>query len=107
MTHEVILTRFAQNELDQAHDWWTKNRSAAQANRWYSSFVRTMLTLETNPERVPLAPESALFPYDVRQLNFGLSGKPTHRALFSIRDKTVVILRVRHLSQKPLSADDF
>lgn len=105
--HDVVLTRHAQDELEQAYDWWAENRSTRQADRWYTGFIQAMLALEQDPERFSLAPESDLFSIDVRQLHYGVSGKPTHRALFTIRsDTSVVILRVRHLAQKPLTSDE-
>ncbi len=103
---EVILTQRAQEEFDQAHAWWADNRSSEQANRWYLAFVQAMRTLETAPLRWPLAPESKFFPCEVRQLNFGLGRRPTHRALYTVRPACVVILRIRHLAQEPLSFDD-
>ena len=104
--YDVILTDRAQGELDGTHKWWAANRSSQQADRWYVGFVKEMLTLEENPERCPLAPENDLFPYEVRQLHYGLGGKPTHRALYAVRPDNVVILRVRHLAQKPLTDED-
>ena len=93
---EVLLTQRAQEELDEAHHWWAENRSAEQANRWYLGFLEAMLTLEHVPFRWPFAPENDYFPYEVRQLNFGLGSRPTHRALYTVRPDVVVILRVRH-----------
>jgi plasmid stabilization system protein ParE len=103
---ELLITTRAQQELDRAYDWWVDHRSAAQANLWYGGFIEALLKLETDSEQHPLAAESGLFPYKVRQLNYGLSGKPTHRALYTIRGEQVVILRVRHVAQQPLSSDD-
>jgi plasmid stabilization system protein ParE len=105
--HEVLLAQRAQEELEDAHQWWAENRSSEQADRWYTGFVRAMLALENNPERCLLAPEGELFPMEIRQLNFGLANKPTHRALYTVRPDAVVILRVRHLAQQPMSSDDF
>jgi plasmid stabilization system protein ParE len=65
---EVILTDRAQAELDRTHNWWAKNRSPEQADRWYVGIVKEMLTLEQSPERCPLAPENEFFPFEVRQL---------------------------------------
>lgn len=104
--HDVLLTRRAQDELDRNHDWWAKNRSPEQADRWYVGFIQAMLTLENDPERCPLAPENELFLIEVRQLNFGLGNTLTHRALYTVRPDAVVILRVRHLAQQPLSSED-
>lgn len=105
-TFEVSLTKKAQEELDKSHDWWAQNRSREQANRWYVGFFRAMISLEQNPARCPLAPESNHFPYELRQLSYGLGSKPTHRAVFTIRKKVVVILRIRHLAQGMIRPDD-
>ena len=104
--YEVLLTRRAQEELDQQHDWWAEHRSANQANRWYVGFVAEMLTLEQNPKRCMLAPENKLFPYTVWQLNYGISRGLTHRALYTIKGNTIVILRVRHLRQAMLMEEN-
>jgi hypothetical protein len=52
-----------------------------------------------------LAPENERFPYEVRQLNFGIGRKPTHRIVYTIRPREVVILRVRHLAQQNIDVD--
>jgi hypothetical protein len=61
--------------------------------------------LEQNPDRCALAPENDRFPYEIRQLNFGIGRKPTHRLVFTIRPKEVVILRVRHLAQQDIDVE--
>lgn len=104
-TFEVFLTEKAQEELDESHNWWAQNRSPDQANRWYVGFFQAMKNLEQNPTRCPLAPENDHFPYELRQLNYGLSSKPTHRAIFTIRNKVVVIVRIRHLAQALIEPD--
>ena len=44
-------------------------------------------------------------PYEIRQLNFGLGSKPTHRLVYAIRRDRVVILRVRRLAQQSLDVE--
>ncbi len=102
-SYEVVLTQKAQDEVDQAHDWWAENRSAEQANRWYVGFFQGMISLEENPARCSLALENNQFGYELRQFNYGLGSSPTHRAIFTIRDRTVLVLRVRHLAQTPIT----
>jgi len=102
-TFEVVLTKRAQDEINQAHDWWADHRSTEQANRWYLKFFEAMITLEKNPSRCQLAPENDRFDYELRQLSFGVGSTPTHRAVFVIRDTTVLILRIRHLAQAPIA----
>lgn len=101
--YEVILTQHALEELESNYDWWAENRSLEQANRWYSGLIGELLTLEKNPERCSLAFEHKVFGMKVHQLNYGLSTRKTHRALFVVQADKVVVLRIRHLAQKELT----
>jgi len=102
MSYEVLITARAQQEAQANHDWWAEHRSAEQAARWYDEFLAGALSLEQNPERCSLATESDRFSYQIRQLNFGIGRKPTHRLVYAIRPNHVVILRVRHLAQQEI-----
>jgi plasmid stabilization system protein ParE len=105
MTYEVLVTSRAQQEAQANHDWWARHRSAEQAARWYDSFLKVTLSLEQNPDRFGLAPENDRFPYEVRQLSFGIGPKPTHRLVYTIRPHDVVVLRVRHLAQQDIDPE--
>ncbi|HEV3003354.1 MAG TPA: hypothetical protein VGX78_02790, partial [Pirellulales bacterium] len=59
------------------------------------------------PERCGLAAESSDFPYEVRELYFGLRSKPTHRVLFTVAETTVVVLTVRHVARSAVKPGDF
>jgi plasmid stabilization system protein ParE len=96
MKYEVRITSRAQREAQANHDWWAENRSAEQAARWYNDFLNAALSLERNPEGHAVAAENDRFPYEIRQLNFGIGRKPTHGLVYAIRPKEVVILRVRY-----------
>ena len=103
MTYEVIITSRAEQEAQANHDWWAENRSSEQAARWYDEFLKAAFSLEENPERFPLAAENDRFPYEVRQLTFGIGRKATHRLVYVIRPIEVMILRVRHLAQQEIT----
>jgi len=103
---EVSLTEQACRDIEDAHAWWAENRSAEQADRWYRELVGRIVGLEEAPQRYGFAPENPHFPYEVRQLLFGLSSVPTHRVVFTIRPDQVLVLRVRHVAQRPLASDD-
>jgi plasmid stabilization system protein ParE len=100
---EVVLTQRAVDEIEQAQAWWANNRSIEQANRWYNEFINVLLRLGKDPQRFPFAPENNKFNLSIRQLNFGLANKPTHRAIYVIKADQVVVLRIRHLSQENLA----
>jgi plasmid stabilization system protein ParE len=102
MSFEVLITLRGQQEAQSIHDWWSRHRSAEQASRWYEECWKCISSLEDDPERWPLAGESDRFPYSLRQLNFGLGRRPTHRILYTMRHDRVVVLRVRSLSQQDL-----
>lgn len=104
--YTVLVAARAERDLKEQHDWWAANRSAAQATRWYSGILARILSLEHSPHSHPLADEEEIWPFLIRQLTYGLGRKPTHRVLFTVREKDVVAFRVRHLSQAPLTVDD-
>jgi plasmid stabilization system protein ParE len=106
MMRPVIVMDRARQELEDGCRWWAKNRSHEQAERWYDGFSTAIKGLATSAEQYAVAEESKEFPIEIRQLNYGLSGRPTHRALFTIRPDMILVLRVQHLAQGPLTSDD-
>jgi len=106
MSRPVILQPEAEDQLVASARWWADQRSAEQAHRWYAGFLETIETLADNPERCPLARENAAFPYELRELHYGLGSRPTHRALFTIRPDAVVVLSVRHATQRDVTPED-
>ncbi len=96
----------AYRDLHQALAWWRDHRSAAQAERWYGKIVPAIATLAENPDRCPFSPETVDYPTRLRQLHFGLGRRATHRIVFTIADREVRILRIRHVAQQDLSLDD-
>jgi plasmid stabilization system protein ParE len=102
----VIITGPAKHDIQEAYEWWANNRSPEQANRWYIGIRAAIRSLQRNPERCAMAIESDLLADGIRQLNFGIGRRPTHRILFAIDGLSVVVLRVRHASQDALSGDD-
>ena len=103
---QLIITDPAKEDIQKAYDWWREKRDAGQAERWYHGIYDAILSLQKNPERCAAARESDLLSQGVRQLNFGISGKPTHRIVFTIDEKAVIILRVRHAAQDDLTKAD-
>ena len=106
MTNRVVLTSRAERELEGAADWWAAHRSPSQAARWYAEFSEALASLSRNPERCPLAPENGRFPYELRELYYGLGSRPTHRAMFTIRRDMVLVLTIRHAAQADLTEGD-
>lgn len=106
MSWEVIISDAAHSQLHEIYEWWAKNRSAEQAARWFNLFVQEIESLSNNPQRCRPSFDSNFIPCEVRDLYFGLGRKPTHRAVFTIRDDKVVVLAIRHLAQDNLKPDN-
>jgi plasmid stabilization system protein ParE len=106
--HRVVLTARALQQLSDSSRWWAENRSAEQALRWLTGFEAAIAGIADRPERFPLARENhfADLPYPLRQLVYGLGKRPTHRAVYEVRDQTVYIVAIRHLAQDDLSPED-
>lgn len=77
-----------------------------QAGRWLIGIDSVITALAHRPERHPLAQESDRFPFEVRELRYGVRGRKTHRVLFAIREDVVRIYSVRHLAQDFVTAED-
>ena len=106
MTFRVIITEQAEREMQSAHDWWAENRSKVQADRWYDGLAKAIADLTENPESHGLSRENQVFPYEIRDLLFGLGRRATHRAVFAVRGDEVVVLSIRHVAQRDLSPED-
>ncbi|MCH8923728.1 MAG: type II toxin-antitoxin system RelE/ParE family toxin [Planctomycetes bacterium] len=86
--------------------WWAEHRSAEQAARWLTGFEEALESLQQKASRCGLARENDSFPFELRQLHYGLSRRPTHRAVFEIRGDEVVIHAIRHLAQADITPED-
>ena len=104
MAHSVHITRRAFREIDEALPWLAE-RSPSAASRWYEQLTEAIRSLEDNPQRCGLAPESEWYPGELRQL-LHEKRRGVYRILFEVRGDTVYILRVRHGAQALLEPDD-
>lgn len=102
----VVISQRAAEEIQAAHDWWAEHRSAAQAARWYDGLLTALEGLSANAVRHSKASNSSDFPFEVRELLYGLGRRPSHRALFTIRPDAVYVLTLRHVSQAEVGLDD-
>jgi len=104
MTFQVEVTPICETQIEKSYRWY-RERNPEFADKWFRGLMNAIATLQENPLRCSLAVEHEIFSEEVRQLLYGKS-KSIYRVLFSVRDKTVYILYVRHSAQSPLTADD-
>ena len=103
MRYEVVITSRAERELNEAADWIAAQAPEAAA-RWYHGFVQAIIKLGDNPLRCAIARESALFPFQIRELLYGR--RRNHRAIYTIRESKILVLSIRHAARDELTPDD-
>lgn len=99
MTWRVVFDPHALQQIDEAAEWWAENRSLEQALRWTAEIYDAIARLQDRALLNPFAPETRTIGREVRQLLFGLGGKPTHRVLYFVEGSTVVVAAVRHVAR--------
>src|SRR5437867_3704748 len=96
MSYQVVILPEAERELYAAYLWIAES-APERATAWLQGLRAAIGTLSDYPRRCPLAPESAFFTEEIRQLLYGRR-QHAYRVLFEVRDakQTVYILHVIH-----------
>jgi len=105
VTYRVVITAEAKRDLRIAYNY-IRNHAPRAASDWRKRAIQTANSLAHQPERCSVAPESASFDEDIRELFFGTGNRGTYRILFTVIEKTVYVLHVRHGSMMPLEPED-
>jgi plasmid stabilization system protein ParE len=105
MRYRVVVQASARFDVASIYDW-IAGRSAEGAQRWLDQFEQAAAALETNPFIAPLAPESGSFDIEIRSILFRMRSGRAYRAVFTVTDDEVRILRVRGRGQPPLEPRD-
>jgi plasmid stabilization system protein ParE len=95
MSYRVVVTPEAEHDLEGLFLTIARDNPIA-ARKFVAGLRKRMGTLASMPERCPRAPEDGLHGLEIRQLLHG-----HYRILFHIRDRLVVVLRVRHGARRP------
>ena len=90
----VIVELPALRDIAEAH-LWLAEREPDAAVRWFNSIYDTIGSLEIFPERCPLAPESEFLNSEIREIFHGRR-QYKYRILFTVSEKEVHVLHVRH-----------
>lgn len=101
MTFRVEVTAAAEEEADQILDWLLSQHAGDAGVRWFLSLQVAIASLAELSKRCGLTPETAAFPFEVRQLFYG-HAPHVYRILFTIERDTVFILHIRHGRRQPL-----
>jgi plasmid stabilization system protein ParE len=101
MTFRVEITASAEQDANAILDWLLSEHAGETGMRWFAALEDAIASLAEFPSRCRLAPENAVFPFEVRHLLYGR--KPhVYRILFTIEETTVYVLHVRHGRRQPL-----
>ena len=102
MTFRVETTATAVQDADTALSWLLSKDAGKAGVLWFEALQEAVASLAEFPLRCTMAPESKLFPYEVRQLFYGRAPN-VYRILFTVKEKTVYVLHIRHGRRRPLT----
>jgi plasmid stabilization system protein ParE len=92
--YQVIILPSAERDIGGAYEWLGEQDTEA-AIRWYNRLLEVIFSLDTFPERCPLAPESEFLNSDIREIFHGRR-QHKYRILFTVSENEVHVLHVRH-----------
>ena len=105
MSFVVRILRRASSDVDRIFRW-LEVRSPGGAARWYAAMLSALASLETEPLRHGIAPESKALRREIRHRFFKTPHGRVYRVLFVIVDDEVRVLRVRGPGQPPLKHEE-
>ena len=94
MAYRVEIAESAEAQLEELY-LWVVQRATSQGTGWFNRLEHAVLSLDLNPKRCPIAPESLDPNQPVRVLNFGRSPH-VYRVFFTVDDSAKVV-RVVHI----------
>ena len=97
MKYAVVIQPSADAEIEEAYLYLVEAASQEVAVRWFNELDAAMRTLASMPRRCPVAPESVHFRHEIRHLLL-----TPYRVLYTIRQKEVHVLHVRHMARRTL-----
>lgn len=101
MPFRVEIARRAQQDLEALY-LWVVARAPHQGAAWFNGLERAVLSLETQPERCPVAPESLSAALPIRVLLHGRRAS-VYRVYFTL-DPRAQVVRVLHIRRGVMHA---
>lgn len=107
MSYRVRTLRKAKQDIDATVTWISKVRRAPRgAAAWLSAFEAAAKKVANWPDSYSLAPEDELDERELRQFFFKTRRGKNYRAIFTIQNEEILILRVRGPGQDDLEPSD-
>ena len=101
--YRVIILPAAERDIGEAYEWLAE-QDAEAAIRWYNRLLEVIFSLDTFPERCPLAPENKFLNEEIREIFHGRR-QHKYRVLFTVTENEVHVLHVRHGARLALGQD--
>jgi hypothetical protein len=98
MIYELLLTRETEASVEQIIDYLAK-RSPQGAAAWCEQWEKVLAALKLSPLQHGLAPESAKYDVELRQILFKTRRGRKYRALFTVVGRGVYVIDLRGPSQ--------
>jgi plasmid stabilization system protein ParE len=89
----VIILPMAERDIGEAYEWLAEQNAEAVV-RWYNRLMEVIFSLNTFPERCPLAPENKFLRTEIREI-FHDRRQYKYRILFTVSENEVHVLHVR------------
>jgi len=107
MTFTVEYTHRAERDLREITAWYLEESGSIDiASDWSDGIYSLIEDLSHTADRHPPACELEVVEGDLREVHYGSGRRTTHRIIYQIIGERVVILRIRHTSQRELTPDD-
>ena len=107
MKFRVRTLSRAQRDVDSIVRWLSEAQQSPEgASAWSLAYERALDRLERSPRGCGPAPENAFVDIEVRQCLFSTRRGRTYRAVFTIMEDEIRILRVRGPGQALLTEDE-
>ena len=105
MSFKLRVLASADRDLQSIFDFISE-QSPEGAGRWWNAFLDAAARATSHPGQCPFAPENSLVDQELRQFFFKTRRGKKYRAIFTIADDELLILRVRGPAQGPLADDE-
>lgn len=106
MKSAVKISSQAESDLWRNMCWWAEHHSVAEALDWESVIRQQVSQVGFAPESYGLSMENNGFPFVIRDAPVGKGRRGSYRAVFTVQENSVIILRVVCAVEPRLSQND-